>query len=110
MQQQAPKPRPLAGRTISVSASLDHPTRFSYDPAASYDGAAPLQRPLTALTSCRRFTCLSPLLSLLSCESLQASHASAWCFTTTATTCRMGRIGSCSTLTRTMPHLQAAAR
>jgi hypothetical protein len=38
MQQQASKPRPLAGRTISVSASLDHPTRFSYDPAASYDG------------------------------------------------------------------------
>lgn len=30
--------RPLAARTISVAASLDHPTRFSYDPTASYDG------------------------------------------------------------------------
>lgn len=39
LSEQGPPPqRPLAARTISVAASLDHPTRFSYDPNASFDG------------------------------------------------------------------------
>jgi hypothetical protein len=42
--------RPLASRTISVAASLDHPTRFSYDPTASYDGGAPTSGGAHALT------------------------------------------------------------
>lgn len=35
---QEPLRPPAAARSISVSASTDHPTRFSYDPTASYDG------------------------------------------------------------------------
>lgn len=63
MQQQASKPRPLAGRTISVSASLDHPTRFSYDPTASYDGAASPSCILPACTLLQRLR-LAPLAVL----------------------------------------------